>query len=475
MKPDEIVVRTVNRLRRRALVRTKALKVLDWLYWGLAGLAIYTAVIRFSGRFALDHELVLSVVLVSLLVGFLKASGLKVDTSRVVAEVDRKFALHERLSTARELLQGSARSGLEELQVSDAAAHVQRLNLQSFGPGPAIRWRLRYSLLTAAYVALFLLAQDTGLHGKRAVSPKDLKGEGYLLETARGRSGRSSVAETASLERGVGKGYFEKGERGGDEGVEGVEEGLRSESGIRLNTGSLSMLQGEKLPDLRKFGEEELLRFAQGIIENRPRPLGGEQFDLLKEAWERGDAAALRELLEKLSDGQKRAAGGVVSSSAEAGRQEDEPLSSRADDHVRESFSAKNRKEGRAGFAPASGLDSMFEEAEESGGGRMRPGGRQPGEERGQEYGAASALSGYRGGRASRVRGKMDRGEVLQGLVKALPVRNPSAVKPQEVIVQYRNEAEGIMEKYDFPPHYREYIRRYFLAIGMSKESEDRQ
>ena len=41
-------------------------------------------------------------------------------------------------------------------------------------------------------------------------------------------------------------------------------------------------------------------------------------------------------------------------------------------------------------------------------------------------------------------------------------------VKEEEIFRTYRKEVEGILQKEDIPANYREYIKNYFISIGMN-------
>ncbi len=54
--------------------------------------------------------------------------------------------------------------------------------------------------------------------------------------------------------------------------------------------------------------------------------------------------------------------------------------------------------------------------------------------------------------------------------VRSLPIMGKATLKEEEVIRPYRLEIENVLQKEDIPLNYREYIKNYFLSIGLKKE-----
>jgi uncharacterized membrane-anchored protein YhcB (DUF1043 family) len=61
-------------------------------------------------------------------------------------------------------------------------------------------------------------------------------------------------------------------------------------------------------------------------------------------------------------------------------------------------------------------------------------------------------------------------GEWYNVYVRSLPTMGKAKLKEEDIIRLYRQELEGVLQKEDIPPHYREYIRNYFLSIGLKRE-----
>ena len=45
-----------------------------------------------------------------------------------------------------------------------------------------------------------------------------------------------------------------------------------------------------------------------------------------------------------------------------------------------------------------------------------------------------------------------------------------SKLKEEEIVRTYRKEIEGVLQKEEIPLNYRDYIKHYFLSIGLETE-----
>ena len=70
---------------------------------------------------------------------------------------------------------------------------------------------------------------------------------------------------------------------------------------------------------------------------------------------------------------------------------------------------------------------------------------------------------------SSKVKGQLDleKGEIRRRFVRSLPLKTQSEVAEEDLLVDYQRRAEEVMVKEDIPLNFREYIRNYFLLIGV--------
>ncbi len=126
-----------------------------------------------------------------------------------------------------------------------------------------------------------------------------------------------------------------------------------------------------------------------------------------------------------------------------------------------------NRRQGVPGEMGSGGF------GEEDIGGLDYEGGyrssRQPGLTSGAEQESAQQQLGENSSAqlAQKIEGQTGEGEIHRVYIKALPLKSSSALPLEEVIVEYQHRVEESMLQEEIPIQYRDYIRNYFLAIGV--------
>jgi hypothetical protein len=69
-------------------------------------------------------------------------------------------------------------------------------------------------------------------------------------------------------------------------------------------------------------------------------------------------------------------------------------------------------------------------------------------------------------------KGISGRGDRYNTSVRSLPAIGRAKLKEEEIIRAYQKEFENVLQREDIPLLYREYVKQYFLSIGMGKEQE---
>lgn len=69
-------------------------------------------------------------------------------------------------------------------------------------------------------------------------------------------------------------------------------------------------------------------------------------------------------------------------------------------------------------------------------------------------------------------RGSSGQGDWYNIHVRSLPAKGKAELMEEDVIRPYRRELEGALRKEDIPLTYREYIKNYFLSIGLRQEED---
>lgn len=72
----------------------------------------------------------------------------------------------------------------------------------------------------------------------------------------------------------------------------------------------------------------------------------------------------------------------------------------------------------------------------------------------------------------SRVTVKQGEGAMRLAYIRHLPMQNEARMPMEQVIVQYQQQAEDVLNQEHIPRTYREHVKQYFLAIGMLSENK---
>ena len=67
-------------------------------------------------------------------------------------------------------------------------------------------------------------------------------------------------------------------------------------------------------------------------------------------------------------------------------------------------------------------------------------------------------------------KGVSGRGDGYTTYVRSLPAIGRAGLKEEDIIRAYQKELENVIRKEEIPRPYREYIKQYFLSIGLGKE-----
>lgn len=198
----------------------------------------------------------------------------------------------------------------------------------------------------------------------------------------------------------------------------------------------------------------------------------------LREALERlarGDAGALQEILDTL-DGMDRALQDAESlrgareqvARARAG------LGDRAAADPGTGAGGESLSAGDADDGPGGAGDPR----EEDGGAAGDPGGARPGTGRSaagaREPGAPDAGAPTPPGPTLRAAGTLrDAGSAFVSEARALPRAGGGTLERVELDTRFAAQLEEVMSKDDYPVHYKEFIRRYFLRLSEGAVSEE--
>jgi len=381
-----------------------------------------------------------------------------IDRQQQLINTDRRLGLEERLSTANEYLEKAGDNLFFPLLIEDAVARMRKArNIEKSRLFKAVyTGRLKYyPLLIAGILILSILKPGPG-------TADELMDLGQRIESSSGllaaRAGEKSLEDTLFEEmRRFGE-ELQKGRVAEQEALERaaemadllqqrIENLERSSLNLEQNKGADSMglpgdegdiselekefmdLQGVELHalDLQEQSGPELMQSKteeSELMHSKPEELA--QADLLAEL---EDLNAVRELLKNFLSEPK----GKKALSA--------PPDSMAGGSLKEEGEESAEQKGTAGVA---GNEKVKDQRD-----RAKP-----------------LLESSDQG-VSRVEGAADWEETQKIFLRSLPPGGESTIPEEKKLIDFRREVEEVIRKEEVPLNYREYIKNYFLKIGL--------
>ncbi len=92
-----------------------------------------------------------------------------------------------------------------------------------------------------------------------------------------------------------------------------------------------------------------------------------------------------------------------------------------------------------------------------------------PGKEPGKNDDSLASLPGFRADTRTQIKGQLGEGESSGVVFKGKPTPGKSALAPQEVVANYRRQAEQELNSEKVPAALKETVRKYFLSLEESK------
>ncbi len=93
-----------------------------------------------------------------------------------------------------------------------------------------------------------------------------------------------------------------------------------------------------------------------------------------------------------------------------------------------------------------------------------------PGNEPGKNDDRLGSLPGFRADTRTQIKGQLGEGESSGVMFKAKPTPGKSALAPQEVVADYRHQAEQELNSEKVPAALKETVRKYFLSLEESRK-----
>jgi hypothetical protein len=462
------------------------------------------------------HPAFLSGALVVL--GFLICGGIGAfrpsDASASLLAADRRLGLKERLSTAYELLRSRRQNPFTAVLAADAASRARDIKGKDVHRLPAPkRWRV-LPLLAAALLVVLLV--DFGLPSP-LIGGRDpeLAEQGRMLEDLgkrlASRAARDFLPETLRLAEEMERlgNELQRGQLDRDEAADQLKEladqaeerarEMQQQTEQNRQPGDGSPGDGEDYTSVPLTpggpGEGEDGETVQGFMDSEGSPGGPPGQQMPPDFGPPGDDAGGGPPGASRPDGSQPDGSGTGSPQSDPqSRQEIDNLNELEEalrDSAQQLAMADTEEQGGSAEEepsegdssdPGSGITMRLgdTESEEPPGGAPpggSPGGPSPGtrNEPGEpgteavqdEAGETGGFAGLSREETSEIESTPDEGDTLRGILRALPLAS-SAQKPvEEVIVDYSRQLEENIEREAVPLNFRQYIRDYFVIIGI--------
>ncbi len=381
-----------------------------------------------------------------------------IDRQQQLINADRRLGLEERLSTANEYLKKAGDNLFSPLLIEDAVARARNIEKKQLNKAEYPGRLKYYPLLIAGILILSILKPGPGATDELMDLGQRIESSSRLLAA---RAGEKSLEDTLFEEmRRFGE-ELQKGQVAGQEALEraaemaellqqrienlersslSLEQNKRADSpGLPGNEGGISELEKELMDfqgvelralDLQEQSESELMQSKteeSELMQSKTEELA--QAEFLAEI---EDLGALRELLKNFLSAQK----GKKDLSA--------PPDSMAGGSLKEEGEESAEQKGAAGVA---GNEKVEDQRD-----RAKP----------------LLKSSDQG--VSRVEGAADWEETQKIFLRSLPPGGESTIPEEKKLIDFRREVEEVIRKEEVPLNYREYIKNYFLKIGLVQD-----
>jgi hypothetical protein len=488
---ETIFLDEISRVKRRVFSRLVC-RLLLWACAFFLGSYTLFAIILKAHIYGGNHYglWVLALGAISLIA----ATGVAIFESKAfqsfLIEIDARLQLGESISTAFEYQQAGHQSVFLDLLMQDATAKLRRLSPREIFPAGFSR--LHFFLIVAVIAAM---AYYFGFYSNPDFKP-------VLVDQLKIEKALKLVRDFADRHPAVGDSKAERQHPVIKRNIEQLRKTLNqpaitrehlftllnrhlkevqaeqmrqvAELGARLDDAQIRKMPIQDPLDLQNFNAgqlEKLKKLLNQALNNRIPDGIQDDVESLQELFslEKLLTRVIEEFHEGYSGPQEQADSEryqtPVSSSPEA-------LSKRNDDSLQSEDSGRNPSNPENGSADTSEHTRSGDSHSDGFGVPGERGlshGTSPRAGRARSDGREKSGSEIEKATGPKIQEKWTPAQVKQYLVRirTLTAAGESYIKEEEVIRSYQQEIEGVLQKEDIPLNYRDYIRNYFLSIGL--------
>ena len=424
----------------------------------------------------------------ALLIGFLKRD--KFITTLI--DIDRRLRLKDRISTAYEYRKSGKKTVFSDIQIKDAAAKLHQLSPRQMLPAKFSGRHLLLVFLIVANGALFLIDHlSPGSKPMRADQNKlEVSGELWRnhaisrIESKEEKKKKQQNAYSKELEylrnrlndRSIPRDELITRLDRFLKDVQAEQTRLASELGARLKAADIDQMPTQTIPQLENLSLsqlEKLQRILNRALDNQTPDAIKQNIEALEKLFNMEER--LSQMIEEVNEGHSD-----PDEVAESNHDNTQPSI------LTDGFKKPNNDTEQS---KANGELLNRNRGSEKGLGQLDPEQRQEidrdlkdefGRQRGSSPSAGSAPSDGKKKPKNELAnssgiGTQDKTTSLPRdkyliQIRSLTAIGKSELKEEDIIRSYRKEIEGILQKEDMPLNYREYIKNYFISIGLKAE-----
>jgi len=411
---------------------------------------------------------------------------------QVLIEIDRRLGLQDRLSTAYEYFRLKEGAEFSEVLMQDAAACLRRLDRRQLLPGGFSRRHLIFVILLPAVAALHTL-DYRALHFKSApVGPKTIEPAGALLRNYTLRriedKPRSATGPGAALSgklEQLGKQLNDpsltadqrhNALTGALSDVQAERSRLADALAAKLSAAGIQEVSVRQIPRLEDLSSGEAAKFKTLLN----KALSGPAKDAANEDLKNLEQLeSIEKMLSQLADearkDQSESQNFAASAEAEIQPSQDTGGLGQNRDDPRQALPGKRLNDPDRSSPERTGKSGLVRAKENEGGLHEEAG-------RGEGISSSAGRSESAGEKKSSADIEKSDGPTLPDKMAGLPAKSylipiralteagESRLKDEDIRRTYGQAVESVLQKEDMPLNYRDYIKNYFLAIGLNPD-----
>ena len=489
MSAENSFISQIAKIKRRAALRAVHGILLNagLIFLGLQLISLIAAITGLTDAGTHGSWYMVSIG-ISLSAAGLIGVGLRKNFLHVLVEIDRRLRLQDRLSTAYEYLKFKKHAEFTDLLMQDAAAALDRLNRRQLLPVGFARRHLIFIILLLADTALYTMDYSVSPFKSARVEQKTIEHAGALL-----RNYTSSRIENKAVRRTEFSRKLEQlGDRLNDRSltsdqrfaaldgtlkeVQAERTRLANELDTNLNAAGIRTMSVRQIPALESVSPDRLANL-KGVLNKAPDSRVPAAVNEDIESLEKLDSLA--KLLSRMMDDVEKDRSDIADSAAASG---DEIQTSQV---MRGQGKDRGDPQRSIPDGPITGPERGGpDRAAEPGSGQLQENDPAFQDDAGprENFSASAGRDKSGGGNESSHEIAKSTGPAMPDKLASSPVKSylihiraltdigEARLKDEDIVRTYGKAVESILQKEDMPVNYREYIKNYFLAIGLNSE-----